>query len=102
MKIDFVRTGGFAGLRLARTFDTAALPEVQRKKIEQLVSAARFFDLEEGAAPERSLPDAFEYRLSISSEARNRTIVVREAAMPTVLRPLVDYLVSLVKAGDTP
>lgn len=100
MKIDFVRTGGFAGLRLARTFDTAELPAGQASKLVELVGEAAFFELPEPAKPEKAIPDSYEYRISITSSTQTRALVIRDGSIPDQLRPLVNYLVSLVKLGD--
>ncbi len=100
MKIEFVRTGGFAGLRFARTFDTGALPAPQAQKVVQLVQGANFFEMPDPATPEKAVPDSYEYRISVSSSTQTRAVVVSETTMPQQLRPLVDYLVSLIKSGD--
>lgn len=102
MRIDFVRSGGFAGIRLARSFDTASLPGDMGSKIEHLVKAVDFFGLAQPAAPSQPLRDGFEYRLAISTESQSREITVDDLNMPPILRPLLDLLTSLAKSGDTP
>ncbi len=102
MRIDFTRSGGFAGIRLARTFDTTRLPGSTRTKIEDLVEAIDFFGLPEPAAPSEPLRDGFEYRLAISTQCQSREITVDDLNMPASLRPLLDLLTSLVKSGGSP
>ncbi len=102
MKIDFVRSGGFAGLRLARTFDTAQLPDAQAKRIEGLVEEAAFFQLPEPEQAQAVIPDSFQYRLTVSSGAQTRQIEATDSTLPEQLRPLVNYLVSLIKPGNKP
>lgn len=102
MKIDFVRSGGFAGLRLARSFDTAQLPDAQAKKIQGLVEAAAFFEVPEPEQAQAVIQDSIQYRLTVSSGARTREIEATDSTMPEQLRPLVNYLVSLIKAGNKP
>ncbi len=99
MKIQFVRTGGFAGIRLARAFDTESMPPEQAGKLQALVDAARFFDMPEPAESPSRVPDSLEYRLTVSSSERERTIVVNDAALPVSLRPLMEYLTSLARRG---
>ncbi len=102
MKIKFVRSGGFAGIRLAGDFDTSVLPADRADTLERLVEASGFFDLPELAAPSKVLPDTIEYRITVSSSERTRAILVTETTMPAALRPLADYLLRLVKLGHPP
>ncbi len=97
MRISFVRTGGIAGIRLARDFDTDDLPPAQASELQQLVDSARFFDLPDIPPPAARIPDSLEYRISVSDGARTRAFVVAEHSVPADLRPLITYLVSLVK-----
>ncbi len=102
MRISFARSGGFAGIRLARSFDTASMPGDTGTRIENLVEAADFFGLPQLAAPSQPLRDGFEYRLAISTASQSREITVDDLNMPPSLRPLLDLLTSLVKSGGTP
>ncbi len=102
MMIHFVRSGGFAGIRLVRDFDTSALPVEQAQALEQLVDAAGFFDLPDLAAATKPVPDSFEYRITVTSSEETRAIVVTDATMPDKLRPLADYLSRLAKLGKAP
>ncbi len=100
--IQFVRSGGFAGLRLARDFDTSALPAEQAQMLEHLVDAAGFFDLPDAVAATKPVPDSFEYRITVTSSEATRAIVVTDTTMPDKLRPLADYLSRLAKLGKDP
>ncbi len=102
MKIDFVRSGGFAGLRLARTFDTGELPPAQGQKLEELVESADFFGLPDPAPAPSQARDVFEYRLTISVREQTRAMVLSDGSMPDKLQPLIAYLVSLVKGAAAP
>lgn len=100
MKIEFSRTGGFAGIRLARDFDTSQLPAAQAKEIQKLVDAARFFEMPEIPTTSARVPDSLEYSLTISVGTQTRAIVVSDPSIPDGLRPLLTYLVSLTKQRD--
>ncbi len=102
MKIEFVRSGGFAGIRLARMLDTADLPTDEAQKLENLVESARFFELPEMAEPSRVIPDSIQYRITVTSREQTRAISITETTMPAQLRPLLDYLTSLAKLGHAP
>ncbi len=97
MRISLVRTGGIAGIRLAREVDTDELPAEQAGELKQLVDSAQFFDRPDTPEPAARIPDSLEYRISVSDGARTRAIVLAEHSVPDDLRPLVTYLVALAK-----
>src|SRR5258705_4107875 len=45
VRIQVVRSGGFAGLRRERAVETEQLPSGERADLERLVAESRFFDL---------------------------------------------------------
>jgi hypothetical protein len=93
MKIDFVRTGGFAGLRVSTTVDTESLNEEMATKVQRLVADARFYEISGSKTPGASGPDRFEYRLQVSSAAEGtHSIVIHEPGVPDELRPLLTWL----------
>jgi hypothetical protein len=103
MKLDFVRSGGFAGLRLALAIDTDSLPAEAASRILQLVEAAGFFELDQGAVDRSAAPDRFEYRLTIESAIWGKhAIVLAESAVPDEARPLLDHLTSLALRRSRP
>ena len=103
MKIDFVRSGGFAGLRLALRMDTETLPAEDASRIAQLVEAAGFFETEREGRAEATDPDRFQYHLTIESQVwGRRTLDVGEAAVDPALHPLLDHLTAAaMRAGRT-
>ncbi len=97
MKIDFVRSGGFAGLRLAVNVDTQDLPDAEAALLEKLIRDSGFFDLAEHIKSPSGGADRFEYRLTVSEGGRSHTVTVSEAAVPEGLRPLIDRLTEMAK-----
>jgi len=96
LKIEFVRSGGVAGIRLKASLDTETLKTAQASRIGRLVDDAEFFSLPKQAMAEVPAPDRFEYRVEVSSAARGEhAIVVAETAVSARLRPLLDYLTAL-------
>jgi hypothetical protein len=95
MHIDFVRTGGFAGIRLAASVETGQLPLEQALWLEKMVADAGFFGLSPTIGPPSPVPDRFEYQVNISSAVQEHSGVVNESVVPERLRPLLDYLVTL-------
>ena len=96
MHIEYVRSGGFTGIRLAGSFDTDKLPPEQGVTLGNLIDGAGFFRLSEQIKPTSLLPDQFEYRITISSADQTHSVVVGESVVPTGLRPLLDFLTTLV------
>ncbi|MFH1183899.1 MAG: protealysin inhibitor emfourin [Chloroflexota bacterium] len=103
MKIDFVRSGGLAGLRLAVSVDTESLPVEDASRLVQLVEGAGFFGLEQASPDASPGRDRFEYRLTIESQIWGRNaVVLPEPAVPEELRPLLDHLTALAMRRERP
>ena len=99
MHIEFVRTGGFMGLRLAVSLDTQQLSQEQASTVETMLHDSGFFELPEKLLPPSQSPDRFEYRVTVSAGDRSHSVVANEALIPTQLRPLLDYLSTLAMAA---
>ncbi len=105
MQIEFVRTGGFAGLRLTESIDTQELPQEQASNVEAMIRDSGFFELPEKLLPPSPAPDRFEYRVTVSTNMQSHTIVASEILVPDRLRPLLNYLTTLAmtaKRGNQP
>jgi hypothetical protein len=98
MKIEFVRSGGFGGVRLSVNLDTQRLPGADASALEQMIRDSDFFNLPEQIKPASPAADRFEYSLSVSDGARSHSITVGETAAPEKLRPLLDRLTSLARS----
>ncbi len=95
MRVDFIRTGGVAGVRLTTSVETTELPPDQAVTLHKLLDDSRFFDLPENIAPPRPMPDRFEYRLTVASAEQTHTVTVNDAACPDSLKPLINYLTTM-------
>lgn len=95
MHIEFVRSGGFAGIRLAASIDTQNLPAEQATTLDKLIADSDFFDLPEQIKPPTPGPDRFEYEVGISSAGQTHSVNVSEAVIPDRLRPLLDLLTTI-------
>jgi hypothetical protein len=95
MHIEFVRSGGFAGMRLTASVDTEQLPAERASTLDKLISDAGFFELPEQILPPAPVPDRFEYKLTVTAPQKTHSIVVSDAAAPASLRPLLNYLTTL-------
>jgi hypothetical protein len=92
MRIQFERTGGFTGMRLATTIDSTTLPSDQAGALQGLVEAAHFFDLPAQIPASAQAADQFHYRVTIESEGKRHTVEAGEAAASPALQALLQEL----------
>ena len=90
MHIEFTRSGGFAGLRINRSFDTAAMAPEEAQELSGLIDSASFFELPETL--KSSGADQLQYKITIEHEGKTHTVTADERAVPATLSPLVKRL----------
>ena len=95
MRIEFTRTGGFAGMRLTKSFDTSVLSADEAKHLTALVESARFFELP--ALMQSRGADQFQYKVAVEKDGQTHTVEVDDRAMPSSLAPLVKQLVAAAR-----
>ncbi len=96
-RVQFERSGGFAGLRLGLDLSTDSLSAAETEELERLVQAARFFELPAEIGGPAEGADQFVYRLTVESTDRSHTVEVGESAVPETLRPLIDWLTAAAR-----
>lgn len=94
MRIEFVRTGGFAGLRMATTIDIDSLPPEEAQEIQDALEEAHFFNLppELNDIDINRGVDRFQYEITVEDGGQKHTIQAGETALPEHLQPLVKKL----------
>jgi hypothetical protein len=92
MKIEFERTGGFAGLALKKVIDLDKLPPEDANKLNQLIEASDFFKLPEAITASGPGADRFHYTVTVDTGGKKHTVDVDEAAIPPKLKPLLQWL----------
>jgi hypothetical protein len=92
MIVDFVRSGGFTGMRLAATIDSQKLPEEEAAQLQGLVDAADFFSLPRRLRSAGPGADRFQYSVTIATDGHRHTVQAGEDAVPPTLNPLIEYL----------
>ena len=96
MKIQFVRSGGFAGIKLAIDLDTADMSREQATELEALVDQSGFLDLPTTPAIKSRGADQFEYRIRVVFGGRPaHAVVILEQAVPARVQPLLARLTAL-------
>ncbi|NDJ16949.1 protealysin inhibitor emfourin [Myxacorys almedinensis] len=98
MRVTFERSGGFAGLMLTTSLDTATLPPSEANQLRQFVQAANFFQLPTEMSS-ASQPDRFQYDIAIDDGKRHHAVRVGESSVPESLRPLIDWCMEKVRGG---
>ena len=99
LQITFERSGGFAGMRLSTTVDTASLSEKEAQTLRQLLEEADFFNLPAQMVSRSPQPDRFQYTVTVEEDGRQHTVTISEEVMPAKLRPLIKWLMDAVRAG---
>jgi hypothetical protein len=88
--ITLLTSGGFTGQRLTASLDTNELPQAQ---VSEALSA-----LEDLASAPPAIPSAGasqpRYRLTLNTDAVQRTVELTESQIPPALRPLITELVN--------
>jgi hypothetical protein len=100
MQVSFERSGGVAGMRLSAAIDSGRLPSRDARTLQELVQAAKFFDLPARLTSPQSGADRFRYKVTIDANGRRHTVEVDEAAVSPSLRPLLEWL--MVRARKNP
>ncbi len=93
MKVAFSVDGGvasFPGLRAPVTIDAAALSPAHGRQLRELVTRARFFDVEPPG--NTTIPDGRCYTIAVDDDGRCRTLTLAEPIANPALRELVSEL----------
>ncbi len=93
VRVDVERTGGFGGLVTRRSADTDSLPEADARELAQLVAALDLEALQKAPSPTRTVPDAYQYDIVISTGGDQVTLHAQDPDVPAQLRPLIRFVV---------
>jgi len=98
MEVSYERTGGFAGMRMAASFDLDELPEQDAENIRELLHQAHFHQLPEQILDQPGIPDQFTYKITVTDETIHHTVTTGDAAASAELRSLIDLLNGLARS----
>jgi hypothetical protein len=98
MRIQFKRSGGFAGIPLNANIDVDALSSTESQHVLHLIDDADFFALPSMMTAAVPGGDRFQYTLTVETPERQHTVEIHEAASPPALRPLLEWLTSTAQA----
>jgi hypothetical protein len=97
MRIQFVRTGGFAGMRLVANIDCDRLPQEEVLQLEEALDSAHFFNLPTHLFKETARTERFQYEITVQDGDRQHTVQAAEEALPENMQPLVRQLERLAR-----
>jgi len=98
LKIDFKRSGGFAGMQLTTCVDVDELPEDERENVRAMVERVDLDQVAQRPDAGSGVPDRFVYELRIEHGDRTVDVCVGEAELPEDLKPLVRDLEKRAKS----
>lgn len=96
-RIQFERTGGFAGIRFAADFELDDLPKDQAHQILELLDDMDFDELPEHILGGQQVADGFSYSITITTEKRQHSVTTSESAAPKKMGPLLEILMQIAK-----
>jgi hypothetical protein len=96
-RIQFERTGGFAGIRFAADFELDDLPKDQAHQIIELLDDLDFDELPEQILGNSQVADGFMYSITLVTEKRKHTVTTSESAAPKKMEPLLEILTQIAK-----
>jgi hypothetical protein len=97
MRIEFERTGGVTGVRLAYSVECDELPDGAARELRALVEASGFFSASGRIGNADPGGDRFTYVIAIVDGSRSHAVQVSEPAAPPALRPLIAWLTAAAR-----
>jgi hypothetical protein len=99
MRIQFERTGGFAGMRFTATIDTDSLSSEEAQKLREMIEEANYFNLPSVIRSQSTGADSFQYKVTIEHEGRQHTVEAGEGGVSSELRALFRRLTVLARSA---
>lgn len=96
-RIKFERTGGFAGMSIARDLKLDELSEEQAHRLSELLDDLGFDELPEQMTGTESMPDEFTYVITVETEKWQHTVVTGDASAPEKMQELLQFLNRLAR-----
>ena len=91
-RIKFERTGGFAGMTIARDLKMDDLSEEQAHRLSELLDDLDFEELPEQMLETESMPDEFTYTITVETRRGEHTVVTGDASAPEKMQELLHLL----------
>jgi hypothetical protein len=98
MRIKVERSGGFTGINLTNSVSTDQMSAEEAQKISDLVDTAGFFELPSVIRSNLPETDRPQFKITVETERGAHTVQVDEAAVPTQLQPVLNWMKSSGRA----
>jgi hypothetical protein len=99
VRVEVVRSGGFAGLTRAAAVDTAELDGERAEQLRELVDESQIESLI-SASPGSGAADRFQYDVTVTRANQRTSVVLRETNMPDAARRLVRWVLQGAPQGS--
>jgi hypothetical protein len=96
-RIKFERTGGFAGMTIARDLKMDDLSEEQADALLELLDDLDFEELPEQMTGKESMPDQFTYKITVETRRGEHTVVTGDASASEKMQELLQFLNRLAR-----
>jgi hypothetical protein len=97
----FERSGGFTGISTSVEIDSKLLSYDESEELKQLIDQSDFFELIKNDTIQVSMPDQFQYTITIKDDRAKRTVEFSDITMPDTMRPLINYLSQKARSKKT-
>ena len=98
-RIKFERTGGFAGMTIARDLTMDDLSDEQAHTLLELLDDLDFNELPEQMTESNSQSDQFTYVITVETTRGEHTVVTGDASAPEKLQELLQLLNRLARTN---
>ena len=96
-RIKFERTGGFAGLRIAKDLKMTDLPDEQARTITELLDDLEFKELPEQMLNDSNMPDQFTYTITVETKKWEHTVTTGDTVGSEKMQELLELLNRLAR-----
>ena len=101
-RIKFERTGGFAGMRIARDLKLDDLSDEQARTISELLDDLDFKELPEQMMGDSNMPDQFTYTITVETKKWEHTVTTGDISAPEKMQELLELLNRLARNQKKP
>ncbi|HEU0127028.1 MAG TPA: protealysin inhibitor emfourin [Pseudonocardiaceae bacterium] len=92
VRVELIRSGGFAGLIQHSCLDTETLSAIDARELQKIVERINFEVLGRPREDSEPMPDSFQYELTIIRGEEQTDAVLTERQITAELRPLIQFL----------
>ena len=96
-RIKFERSGGFAGITIARDLKLDDLSDEQADRLRELLDDLNFRELPERMTDMEAMPDQFTYVITVETKKWEHTVVTGNASASEKMQELLQMLNRLAR-----